>query len=77
MSRSRRKTPIAGITAAPSEKADKQASHRLLRRQVRPLIEATEGLVLPLERELTNPWSMRKDGKMYFDPEKHPSLMRK
>lgn len=77
MSRSRRKTSIAGITAAPSEKTDKQASHRRVRRRIRQLAEASAGLVLPLERELTNPWSMAKDGKLYFDPAKHPSLMRK
>jgi hypothetical protein len=77
MSRSKRKTPIAGITAAQSEKADKQASHRKVRRRVRQLAEPTEGLLLPLERELTNPWSMSKDGKSYFNPAKHPSLMRK
>jgi hypothetical protein len=77
MSRSRKKTPIAGITAASSEKSDKQASHRKIRRRVRQLPVESGELVLPLERQLTNPWTMSKDGKLYFDPAKHPKEMRK
>jgi len=77
MTRSRRKTPIAGATAAGSEKDDKQASHRKLRRAVRQLIPSGKDDTLPVEQELTNPWSMAKDGKLYFDPANHPRLMRK
>jgi hypothetical protein len=33
--------------------------------------------VLPLERELTNTWSLTKDGKTRFDPTVQPKLMRK
>lgn len=36
-----------------------------------------EANVLPLLRELSNVWSMAKDGKMIFDPQEHPKLMRK
>ncbi|SKA06368.1 hypothetical protein [Novilysobacter spongiicola] len=77
MTRSKRKTPIAGAAAAGSEKDDKQASHRKLRRAVRQLIPSGKDDTLPVEQELTNPWSMAKDGKLYFDPANHPRLMRK
>lgn len=76
MSRSRRKTPIHGMTCAKSEKADKSHSHRKVRRAVRIAVH-TGAPVLPLERELTNPWSMAKDGRSMFDPAAHPKLMRK
>jgi len=76
MSRSRRKTPVCGITTAESEKLDKVASHRKIRHAVRIAIKQ-DAPVLPLEKELTNPWSMAKDGKARFDPAVHPRLMRK
>lgn len=38
MARSKRKTPISGITTAVSEKSDKVASHRRIRRVVRQAI---------------------------------------
>lgn len=79
MSRSRRKTPIRGITNSVSEKQDKRLANRRLRRRVKeglsaPLLETT---VLPDVREVSNPWAMDKDGKQYVDPEKHPKEMRK
>ena len=68
MSRSHRQTPIAGVTSAASEKADKQAAHRRERRKVRtalrPAAEPPE--VLPAAREVSNPWAMAKDGKVYY-----------
>lgn len=76
MSRSHRKTPVRGITSAESEKSDKAASHRKIRRAVRVAVEQGAP-VLPQERELTNPWSMAKDGKTVFDPVANPKLMRK
>lgn len=36
-----------------------------------------EADVLPVLRELSNVWSMTKDGKMIFDPQKYPKFMRK
>jgi hypothetical protein len=33
--------------------------------------------VLPHHRELTDPWDMAKDGKIRFDPDASPELMRK
>jgi hypothetical protein len=76
MSRSHRKTPIRGITSAVSEKSDKAAAHRKVRHAVRIALE-TDAPVLPHEKELTNPWSMAKDGKAVFDPNANPELMRK
>lgn len=77
MARSRQKTPASGITTAVSEKADKQASHRKIRRVIRQLVPIEPDAVLPLEKQLTNPYSMAKDGKARFDPAEHPKLMRK
>ena len=66
MARSRRKTPIVGITGAVSEKAEKQAAHRKERRKVRAVLaQAPEAEVLPHAREVSDPWSMSKDGKTY------------
>ena len=78
MSRSKRKTPITGITTATSEKQDKRIANRQLRRCVKQLLDVDpETEVLPLEREVSNVWSMDKDGKIRFDPACHPDLMLK
>lgn len=78
MSRSRRKTPVAGITTATSEKQDKRDANRRLRRCVNQrLVRNPEIDVLPLERETSNVWVMDKDGKLRFDPDRFPELMRK
>jgi len=66
MARSKRKTPIIGITGATSEKAEKQAAHRKERRKVRGVLSGrAETELLPHTREVSNPWSMSKDGKTY------------
>jgi hypothetical protein len=77
MARSKRKTPVRAVTSSTSEKSDKAASHRKIRRTVRWLVPVTPGAVLPLEKELTNTFSMAKDGKARFDPAKSPKLLRK
>lgn len=77
MARSRRKTPVRAVTSSESEKSDKAASHRKIRRSVRQIVPIEPDAVLPLERELTNTFSMAKDGKARFDPKKSPSLLRK
>lgn len=77
MTRSRRKTPVRGVTTAESEKDDKVASHRAYRRTLKPLIHAALETPLPTERQITNPWSMDKDGKVRFNPARSPKLMRK
>ncbi|HEX8321470.1 hypothetical protein [Longimicrobium sp.] len=78
MSRSRRKTPVCGITTANTDKQDKRMGNRRLRRKVRTVIRTDpEPEVLPHLREETNPWMMGKDGKWRFDPDRHPAFMRK
>ena len=77
MSRSRRKTPICGITTAESEKQDKRIANRRLRRRVRSALRGDPDAPLPLLREVSNPWLMDKDGKMLVDPARHPEIMRK
>jgi hypothetical protein len=77
MSRSRRKTPICGITTARSEKQDKRIANRRLRRRVRSRLHVDPDAPLPLLREVSNPWLMDKDGKMLIDPARHPEIMRK
>ena len=77
MARSKRKTPVRGITTAESEKDDKVASHRKARRVVKQAIEPGLEAPLPLERELTNSWSLAKDGKVRFNPGQHPHLLHK
>jgi len=76
MSRSFRKIPIAGITTAKSEKQDKRLANRRYRRITKQLIK-NNNFNLPLLREVSNIWSMDKDGKKVFDPVKYPKLMRK
>jgi hypothetical protein len=76
MSRSRRRTPVRGITSASTEKPEKQAAHRLLRRVVRVAL-TTGDAVLPHAREHSDPWCMAKDGKVRFDPDAEPKAMRK
>lgn len=77
MSRSRRKTPIRGMSSADSEKQDKRMANRKLRRRVRSALRVEPEAPLPRLREVSNPWSMDKDGKRFFDPERCPQEMRK
>ena len=78
MSRSRRKTPVIGITSAESEKADKQAAHRRERRKVRQRLVADPAPdLLPHAREVSNPWTYAKDGKAYRGQRLTPRERRK
>ena len=78
MARSRRKTPILGMTTSPSEKKDKRAANRLVRRKVRTVLLANpEVEVLPGLKELSDPWHMDKDGKRYWGSGLDPKFMRK
>jgi hypothetical protein len=75
MSRSYRSTSICGLACAPSEKGDKQHWHRRFRRRNRQRL--TQGAEpLPL-RAVSNPWTMAKDGKHWFDARRLPHRMRK
>jgi hypothetical protein len=78
MTRSRKKTPITGITSAESEKADKTVAHRKERRKVRTVLQVDpESDVLPHTREVSDPWSMAKDGKVYLGDRIAPKDRRK
>ena len=78
MSRSRKKTPITGITTAESEKKDKRLANRSERRINKWLLKYYQDEAkLRAKREVSNVWGMDKDGKQRFDPTKYPQLMRK
>lgn len=71
MSRSKQKNPISGITVAESEKKDKQSWHRRWRRKVKQMLSSADAdelqeMVLPNEHDVSDPWSMDKDGKRWF-----------
>ena len=67
-----------GITSARSEKQDKRRYNRRYRHVCKQALHVNAALeLLPHLREYSNPWSMDKDGKYWFDPVKHPELMRK
>lgn len=69
MSRSRRKTPVLGITVRGwrrGEAADKRQWHRALRAAFRRLlVRDGEEVLQPHVREHSDPWSMAKDGKRW------------
>lgn len=78
MSRSRRKTPICGITSAESESEDKALWHRAHRRIERSALKHEGEEYLPqYEAAHSSTWLMDKDGKQYFDAARHPEIMRK
>ena len=78
MSRSRKQTSISGHTHARSEKRDKRAANRKLRRRIKATVQTNpEAESMPELREVSNVWGMVKDGKHYFDADQHPTLMRK
>lgn len=83
MSRSLRHSPFCGITTARSEKADKRQANRRLRVQLRSAVAHTLPTApdaqptWPRLRDVSDPWSMAKDGKLRFDPVRWPRLMRK
>ena len=74
MSRSYSKNTIIG-NAVTSEKYDKVHAHRKTRKQIRDHITATHGdldlleeIMMPKEEEISDDWTMAKDGKRYIDP---------
>lgn len=78
MSRSRKKTPINGITTARSEKRDKLAAHRRERREIRSRLSTeSEPDMLPHRLEIANVWSFAKDGKKYQTGRIDPGDLRK
>ena len=78
MSRSYKKAPITSVTTAASEKQDKRLANRLERRKNKQILQTTEDEAFLLKkREVSNVWSMDKDGKIRFDPLKNAKLLRK
>jgi hypothetical protein len=69
LSRSRRKTPISGITTARSEKEFKKISNHKFRARERTLVKKVldEEIVMPERtRDVVETYAGPKDGKMYF-----------
>jgi hypothetical protein len=79
MSRSKRKTPIAAVTMATSEKQDKRHANKSLRLAAKTELQKKDSdeLTLPMLREVSNVWDMKKEGRLYFNKKKYPKLMRK
>ena len=78
MSRSFKREPIIGH-ANHSEKDDKKRWHRAFRKKNRDTINRTkfdvdelDNTIFPIEKDVSNPWSMSKDGKRYWDPRRIP-----
>ena len=76
MTRSRRYTSICGITCAKSDKPDKRFASRRERLAVKALLAISNDLV-EVQKKITPQKWMAKDGKQWFDPNRHPQLMRK
>jgi len=78
MGKSYRRTPITG-NCGDSEKWDKKNWHSRFRAHVRDTIRKVmrsediteeDGTVFPHIRDVSNPWSMKKDGKHWLhDPD--------
>ena len=78
MARSRKKTLISGMTMAVSEKVEKTKNHRRERRRVHEVLATqAEPDLLPHTRELSDPWTMVKDGKVFLGSFARPKDRRK
>lgn len=66
MSRSRRKTPIFGITTCASERLDKKIWHGRWRSRERCRLETGQDDLTVLPKQVSNPWGMGKDGRRYW-----------
>lgn len=75
MSRSRRKTPITGITTAVTEKENKRDANRKLRRLNKIKIHKRDYDLFQL-REISNVWGFDKDGKRYLKDASKRCLMK-
>lgn len=77
MSRSRRKAPFSGVTAAPSDKPSKRVSSRALRQAQDHAVVTDPESPLPTVHQALDRWSTAKEGKVRFDPKTTPKRMRK
>lgn len=79
MARSRRRTPITSMTTMASEKQDKRWANRnhrsALRRALKRMVDP-DATVLPILRDVSDPWAMAKDGRSWLGHH-CPELMRK
>jgi|GraSoiStandDraft_4_1057263.scaffolds.fasta_scaffold1884296_2 hypothetical protein len=71
MSRSRRSTPIVGLTTSASEKTDKVMAHRRLRHAVKTAVAATvredgDAPTAETEHPRSGQWTFAKDGKRWI-----------
>lgn len=67
MSRSRRRTPIVGMTTATSEKKFKQAEHQRERTQVRQTLHTfADDSAIQDGKAYGDPWKGDKDGRQYL-----------
>ena len=79
MARSRRRTPIITMTTTASEKQDKRHANRNCRSALRRTLKRDtdpDATVLPILRDVSNPWDMAKNGRSWFGHHA-PELMRK
>ena len=65
MSRSRKKTPITGITTSKTEKSNKRKANRIFRRTTKIQMRKGDEELL-LMKEVANVWSFDKDGKQFL-----------
>ena len=78
MSNSKKTTSIGGMTNSNSEKKDKRLYNRRYRHISKQFLHIdSEREPFPHLMEYSNPWSMGKDGKKWFDADKYPKRMRK
>lgn len=82
MSRSKRSEPIAGVTAAQSEKEWKRKANRKLRKAAAQVLQGmssadADAIVLPVARDVANPYDSPKEGKYRFNPREDARRMRK
>jgi hypothetical protein len=75
MSRSRRHTPVTGITKSESDKRGKVLAHRRQRRRVRTAM-ASGNAEIVTRRKAGDVWGFAKDGQQRFDPRRCPQLRR-
>lgn len=69
MSRSRKKTPIAGHTKSESDKPFKVQEHKRERRVVKHILTSAvdhDSIVLPDKEQYGNEWESPKDGKRWM-----------
>lgn len=68
MARSRRHTPISGMTGAESDAWWKAKSARKLRRRVKQTLQSGQDLLRFAGKrwDLVDPWTSNKDGKSWW-----------